>query len=47
MARNRFDQDEELVQEFNWSQYKRVGQYVTPYKKSIFKVLFEIGRAHV
>ena len=47
MARNRFDQDEELVQEFNWSQYKRVGQYVTPYKKSIFKVLFVIILANI
>ena len=42
MARNRFDEDEELVQEFKWSHYNRVGEYVTPYKPAIGKVLIVI-----
>lgn len=39
MARNKFDIDEELEQEFNWSHYKRLGGYVKPYKQPILKVL--------
>src|SRR5699024_7694885 len=42
MARNKFDVDEELEQEFNWSYYKRMGQYVVPYKKPMIKVLVVI-----
>lgn len=47
MARNKFDVDEELEQEFNWSYYKRMGQYVTPYKKPMLKVLVVILLANV
>ena len=47
MARNRFDEDEELVQEFKWSHYKRVGEYVTPYKSAIGKVLIVIILANI
>lgn len=42
MARNKFDVDEELEQEFNWSHYKRLGGYVKPYKQPILKVLIII-----
>lgn len=42
MARNKFNVDEELEEEFNWSHYKRMGSYIVPYKKPIFKVLFII-----
>lgn len=47
MARNRFDEDEELAQEFKWSHYKRVGEYVNPYKPAISKVLFVIILANI
>lgn len=47
MARNRFDEDEELVQEFKWSHYKRVGEYVAPYKPAIVKVLIVIILANI
>ncbi|WP_314061160.1 ABC transporter ATP-binding protein [uncultured Vagococcus sp.] len=42
MARNTFDQDEELSQEFNWSYYKRMGTYILPYKKPLLKTLLVI-----
>jgi ATP-binding cassette subfamily B protein len=42
MARNKFDVDEELTREFNWSHYKRLGGYIKPYQTAIFKVLFVI-----
>lgn len=42
MARNKFDVDEELEQEFNWSHYKRLGGYVKPYKQPVLKVLIII-----
>lgn len=42
MARNKFDVDETLEQEFNWSHYRRLAIYVKPYKKAIFKALFVI-----
>ncbi|WP_270492584.1 ABC transporter ATP-binding protein [Enterococcus thailandicus] len=42
MARNKFDVDETLEQEFNWSHYRRLAIYVKPYKKEIFKALFVI-----
>ncbi|WP_071130325.1 ABC transporter ATP-binding protein [Enterococcus timonensis] len=47
MARNKFDVDEELQQEFNWRQYKRLGQYIKPYKKRIVQILFVIIFANV
>lgn len=34
MARNKFDVDEELEQEFNKEHYQRLFQYVKPYKKT-------------
>ncbi|MDT2740199.1 ABC transporter ATP-binding protein [Enterococcus canintestini] len=42
MARNRFDEDEELAQEFRWGDLKRLLSYVAPYKKAIFVVLATI-----
>lgn len=39
MARNKFDVDEELEQEFNWSYYKRLGGYIKPYKIPLLKTL--------
>ncbi|MDA3972659.1 ABC transporter ATP-binding protein [Enterococcus thailandicus] len=42
MARNKFDVDETLEQEFNWSHYRRLAIYVKPYKKAILKALFVI-----
>ena len=42
MARNRFDEDEELAQEFRWGDLKRLLSYVTPYKKAIIIVLATI-----
>lgn len=39
MARNKFDVDEELTQEFNWSYYKRLGAYIKPYRKQVWKIL--------
>ena len=39
MARNKFNVDEELETEFNWSHYKRLGNYIKPYKKSLFLTL--------
>ncbi|EGS1174712.1 ABC transporter ATP-binding protein [Enterococcus faecalis] len=42
MARNTFDVDETLEKEFNWSHYKRLGAYIKPYKKAVFKTLFVI-----
>lgn len=42
MARNTFDQDEELMQEFNWDYYQRLGSYILPYKKPLLKTLFVI-----
>ncbi|MFY1067003.1 ABC transporter ATP-binding protein [Enterococcus sp. AD013-P3] len=42
MARNKFDVDEELAQEFSWSDLKRLAQYIRPYKGPIIKVLATI-----
>jgi len=39
LARNKFNVDEELETEFNWSHYKRLGNYIKPYKKSLFLTL--------
>ncbi|MBL1225909.1 ABC transporter ATP-binding protein [Enterococcus sp. BWR-S5] len=47
MARNRFDQDEALEEEFNWGHYKRVAAYIRPYKRPILKVLAAIIVANV
>ncbi|KAB7670082.1 ABC transporter ATP-binding protein [Bacillus sp. B1-b2] len=42
MARNKFNVDEELETEFNWSHFKRIGGYIKPYKKSLFVTLILI-----
>lgn len=42
MARNKFDVDEELEQEFSWQDFKRLGRYILPYKKPILQVLMTI-----
>jgi len=47
MARNTFNQDEELEQEFNWSYYKRLTSYIVPYKKEIGVVLGVIVIANI
>lgn len=47
MARNRFDEDEALEEEFNWGHYKRVAAYIKPYKRPIGKVLAAIIIANV
>lgn len=47
MARNKFDVDEELTQEFNWRHYKRLGRYIKPYKKRIIKILGVIIFANI
>lgn len=47
MARNTFDVDETLEKEFNWSHYKRLGAYIKPYKKVVFKTLFVIILANL
>ena len=47
MARNKYDVDEELSEEFNWGHYKRLGQYIKPYKKRITKILAVIIFANI
>lgn len=47
MARNKYDVDEELTQEFNWGHYRRLGQYILPYKKRIVKILVVIIFANI
>ncbi|ETU22325.1 ABC transporter ATP-binding/permease [Enterococcus faecalis EnGen0411] len=47
MVRNTFDVDETLEKEFNWSHYKRLGAYINPYKKAVFKTLFVIILANL
>ena len=47
MARNTVDVDETLEKEFNWSHYKRLGAYIKPYKKAVFKTLFVIILANL
>ncbi|OSH30022.1 multidrug ABC transporter ATP-binding protein [Enterococcus faecalis] len=39
--------DETLEKEFNWSHYKRLGAYINPYKKAVFKTLFVIILANL
>ncbi|WP_447382579.1 ABC transporter ATP-binding protein [Enterococcus faecalis] len=46
-SRNTFDVDETLEKEFNWSHYKRLGAYIKPYKKAVFKTLFVIILANL
>jgi len=36
MARNKYDIDETLQSEFNFSQLKRLATYITPYRKDLF-----------
>lgn len=47
MARNKFDVDEELAQEFNREDFKRLLFYVKPYKKPIYQTLFVILIANI
>lgn len=47
LARNKYDVDEELSQEFNWQHYKRLGQYIKPYKKRILVILGVIIFANI
>jgi len=47
LARNKFNVDEELETEFNWSHYKRIGAYIKPYKKALFITLLIILIANV
>ncbi|MDT2806782.1 ABC transporter ATP-binding protein [Vagococcus lutrae] len=42
MARNTFDQDETLQEEFNWHHYQRLGKYIAPYKRPVTKALLVI-----
>ncbi|MDT2808193.1 ABC transporter ATP-binding protein [Vagococcus lutrae] len=42
MARNTFDQDEILQEEFNWHHYQRLGKYIAPYKRPVTKALLVI-----
>lgn len=42
MARNTFDQDETLQEEFNWHHYQRLGKYITAYKRPVTKALLVI-----
>lgn len=47
IGRNKFNVDEELETEFNWSHYKRIGAYIKPYKKALFITLLIILTANV
>lgn len=47
MARNKFDVDEELSQEFNAKDFKRLARYIKPYKAPIIKVLLVIILANL
>ena len=46
MARNKFDVDEELEQEFKWEYYKRLGRYMLPYKTNLLKAFLVITIAN-
>lgn len=39
MARNKYDEDEEIESEFNLEQFKRLLKYLNPYKKQMFITL--------
>ena len=43
MARNTYDVDESLEQEFNWGHYRRLAGYIKPLQKTNFK---DIGCHH-
>ncbi|MGX6978407.1 ABC transporter ATP-binding protein [Vagococcus elongatus] len=47
MAKNTFSQDEVLQEEFNWSHYRRLFQYVLPYKKPFMLIVFTIILANM
>ena len=47
MARNTYDVDESLEQEFNWGHYRRLADYIRPYKKPISKILAVIIVANI
>ncbi|CZR00022.1 MAG: ABC transporter ATP-binding protein [Trichococcus flocculiformis] len=47
MARNTYDVDESLEQEFNWGHYRRLAGYIRPYKKPISKILAVIIVANI
>lgn len=47
MARNTYDVDENLEQEFNWGHYRRLAGYIRPYKKPISKILAVIILANI
>lgn len=47
MARNQSNVDEELTQQFNWHDYRRLAQYLKPYLKRIYRILFIIILANV
>lgn len=47
MARNTYDVDESLEQEFNWGYYRRLAGYIRPYKKPISKILAVIIVANI
>ena len=40
MARNKYDIDENLQTEFNFSQLKRLGTYIRPYRKDLIFTIF-------
>lgn len=40
--RNTYQTDEELTKSFSWHDYKRLGTYIKPYKKSVLLILFII-----
>lgn len=47
MAKNTFSQDEVLQEEFNWSHYRRLFQYVLPYKKPFMLIVLTIILANI
>ncbi|MGY3749012.1 ABC transporter ATP-binding protein [Vagococcus acidifermentans] len=47
MAKNTFSQDETLQEEFNWFHYKRLFQYIVPYKKPFMLILLTIILANI
>lgn len=42
MARNTFEEDEELTQAFTWMHYKRMNEFLVPYHGKMLKILFVI-----
>lgn len=42
MARNKYDIDEEIVNEFDIDQFKRLMSYILPYKKMLLTILFAV-----